>query len=258
MPYHYEMTSDRKIALFADIHSNLEALDACLEHAHDQGVTEFVFLGDLVGYNADPVAVIEKISSLVKANKAIAIMGNHDEAIFTDHSNRMNSSAWEAIQWTRNQLSANHIEFLKNLPLIHKDEDICYVHASAANPQNWNYVDGGMAAWHCAEAAETIYTFLGHVHEATVYYQSTVGKLMRFHPQAGEPVPMSRHRRWVTIAGSLGQPRDGNPAANYAIFDPDEEAITFHRIDYDNYKAAEKVRKAGLPEELATRLLTGK
>lgn len=252
------MSSDRKIALFADIHSNLEAFEACMEHAEEQGANEFVFLGDLVGYNADPKAIIEKVSELIDKNKAIAVMGNHDQAIFTDHSTRMNQSAWAAIQWTRDQLGDDHTNFLKQLPFIHKEEEICFAHATAAKPENWGYVDGGMAAWHCAESSESIYTFVGHVHEATVYYQSTVGKLMRFHPHPSEPVPMSRHRRWVSIAGSLGQPRDGNPAANYALFEPDEEQTTFHRVDYDHYKAAEKVRKAGLPAELINRLLTGR
>ena len=252
------MTFDRKIALFADIHSNLEAFEACLEHAQRQGASEFVFLGDLVGYNADPKAIIEKISDLIEQKKAIAIMGNHDQATFTDHSTRMNASAWAAIQWTKEHLDSEHIDFLKQLPLMHKEEDMCFVHGSATKPENWSYVDSGMAAWHCAESSECTYTFVGHVHEATVYYQSTVGKLVRFHPHPGEPMPISRHRRWVSIAGSLGQPRDGNPAANYALFEPDEEIITFHRVDYDHYKAAEKVRKAGLPTELITRLLTGK
>jgi predicted phosphodiesterase len=250
--------SDRKIALFADLHSNLEAFEACLEHAYAEGATELVFLGDIVGYNADPVALIEKIAELVDKNKAIALLGNHDQATFTDHTGRMNPTALTAIEWTRQQLGQDHLDFLKNLPLSHKDEDICYVHASAASPASWNYIDSGLAAWHCAEASDAIYTFVGHVHEPTVYYQSTVGKLMRFHPHAGEPVPVSRHRRWVSIVGSLGQPRDGNPAACYAMFDPDNEEATFHRVDYDHYQAATKVQKAGLPEELAKRLLTGK
>ena len=252
------MSSDRRIALFADLHSNLEAFDACLEHAQEQGATEFVFLGDLVGYNADPIAIVEKVAELVDKNKAVALMGNHDAAVFKDHSTRMNAHAWAAIQWTRHQLSDQHISFLKELPLIHKEDEICFVHSSASKPENWSYVDSGLAAWHCAEAAGTTYTFVGHVHDSTVYYQSSVGKLVRFHPHPGEPVPISRHRRWVSVTGSMGQPRDGNPAAGYALFQPDEESITFHRVDYDHYKAAEKVHKAGLPDELANRLLTGK
>lgn len=250
--------SERKIALFADLHSNLEAFEACLAHAQAGGADEFVFLGDIVGYNADPVALVERVAELVDSGKAIAVMGNHDQATFTDHTGRMNSAALTAIEWTRHQLSPHHIEFLKNLPLTHRDDDIFYVHASAAAPASWSYVDSGLAAWHCAEAAETIYTFVGHVHEPTVYYQSTVGKLVRFHPHAGDPVPLSRQRRWVSVVGSLGQPRDGNPAACYAIFSPDSEEICFHRVDYDHYLAAAKVQKAGLPADLSDRLLTGK
>lgn len=252
------MSDDRKIALFADLHSNLEAFEACYKHAQEQGANEFVFLGDIVGYNADPVALIEKIACLVEDKKAVAVLGNHDEAIFVDRSQRMNAEANAAIQWTKCQLSDSHVQFLKDLPLIIQDEDMTFVHANASNPQNWTYVDSGLAAWHCAEASESIYTFVGHVHDPTIYYQSTVGKLIRFHPQASEPVPVSRHRRWVSIVGSLGQPRDGDPRACYAIFEPDEEQMTFYRIEYDHYKAAQKVFEAGLPEKLANRLLTGK
>lgn len=252
------MSSERKIALFADIHSNLEAFEACIEHAEHQGADQFVFLGDLVGYNADPVAIIEKVAELIDKKKAIAVLGNHDEAVFTDHSTRMNTNAWAAIQWTREQLGDDHVAFLKSLPLIVKDEDILYVHANASNPHKWGYIHDGLAAWHCSEAAGTPYTFVGHVHEPTVYYQSAVGKLIRFMPGNGEVMPMPKHRKWVTVTGSLGQPRDGNPAANYALFEPDQEVITFNRIDYDQYKAADKVHQAGLPAELANRLLTGK
>ena len=90
------MSSERRIALFADIHSNLEALEACLEHAENHGADEFVFLGDLVGYNADPVAIIEKVAELIDKKKAVAVLGNHDEAVFSDHSTRMNANAWAA------------------------------------------------------------------------------------------------------------------------------------------------------------------
>ncbi len=252
------MSANRKIALFADIHSNLEAFEACIEHATHNGAVEFVFLGDLVGYNADPVAIIEKIAELIDQGKAKAVLGNHDQAVFMDHSKFMNADAWNAILWTREQLSSAHINFLKNLPLMQQTDEISYVHATAANPQSWSYIHDSLAAWRCSEASSTPYTFLGHVHEPAIYYQSSSGKFLHFNPLPGAPIPVPRHRRWVTIIGSLGQPRDGNPAANYALFEPDQEIITFNRIDYDNHKAAHKVERAGLPIKLAQRLLNAK
>ena len=252
------MSTNYKIALFADIHSNLEAFEACLEHANECGADEYIFLGDLVGYNADPVAIIEKIAELIDKGKARAVLGNHDQAIFMDHSKFMNTDAWNAIQWTREQLNEDHVNFLKNLPLMYQTDEISYVHATAANPQGWSYIQDSMAAWRCSEAAGTTYTFVGHVHEPALYYQSSSGKLLPFKPLPGNSIPISKHRKWVTIIGSLGQPRDGNPAANYALFELDQEIITFNRIDYDHHKAATKVERAGLPLKLALRLLNAK
>jgi predicted phosphodiesterase len=247
-----------RIGLFADLHSNLEAFEACMAKAEELGVNRMVFLGDLVGYNADPVAVIERIAALVDAKKAIALLGNHDEAIFTDRSNQMNASANAAIEWTKTQLNESHIEFLKNLPLIVNEEKICFVHASAHNPADWNYITDSMSAWRCAQNSGKSYTFVGHAHEQALFYQSAVGKLIRFAPHPGDEIPVLQHRQWVSVVGSLGQPRDGNPEACFAVFEPEADTLTFHREPYDHFSAADKVRRAGLPEDLANRLITGK
>jgi diadenosine tetraphosphatase ApaH/serine/threonine PP2A family protein phosphatase len=249
--------SSERIALFADLHSNLEALEACIAHAQEMGADRYVFLGDLVGYNADPVAVIDRIAEFVQSGKGVALQGNHDAACFEDYSKKLNPSALAAIDWTRSQLQSHHIDFLKNLPLVIQEEDNCFVHASAHNPADWNYVNDGMSAWRCAEHSGKIYTFVGHMHDQMLYYQSSVGKLIRFAPHAGEPIPTGKHRRWVAVVGSLGQPRDGKPEACYAMFEPEVESMTFHRVPYDNYQAAQKVIRAGLPQDLANRLLTG-
>lgn len=229
-----------------------------MSKAEELGVNRMVFLGDLVGYNADPVALIERIADLVESKKAIALLGNHDEAIFKDSRNQMNAHANAAIEWTKAQLNDSHVQFLKNLPLILHEENICFVHASAHNPANWNYVTDSMSAWRCAQNSGKSYTFVGHAHEQALFYQSAVGKLIRFSPRPGDEIPVLRHRQWVGVVGSLGQPRDGNPEACFAVFEPGTEVLTFHRVPYDHFSAAEKVRRAGLPEELANRLITGK
>ena len=229
-----------------------------MSKADELGVTRMVFLGDLVGYNADPIALIERIADLVDSKKAIALLGNHDEAIFKDSRNQMNAHANAAIEWTKTQLNNSHIEFLQSLPLIVHEENTCYVHASAHNPANWNYVTDSMSAWRCAQNSGKSYTFVGHAHEQALFYQSAVGKLIRFSPRPGDDIPVLQHRQWVGVVGSLGQPRDGNPEACFAVFEPQTEVLTFHRAPYDHFSAADKVRRAGLPEELANRLITGK
>jgi predicted phosphodiesterase len=247
-----------RIGLFADLHSNLEAFDACVARAKELGVTRFVFLGDLVGYNADPAALIDRIADLVASKKAIAILGNHDEAVFKDSRDKMNINANAAIEWTKSQLNNAQVQFLKDLPLIVNEEKICFVHASAYNPADWNYVTDSMSAWRCAQSSGKSYTFVGHAHEQALFYQSAVGKLIRFAPHPGDEIPVLQHRQWVGVVGSLGQPRDGNPEACFAVFEPETELLTFHRTPYDHFSAAEKVRQAGLPEELAHRLITGR
>ena len=246
-----------RIGLFADLHSNLEAFEACMARAEELGVTRMVFLGDIVGYNADPVALIENIAALVESKKAIAVVGNHDEAVFKDYRNQMNASANAAIEWTKTQLQESHVQFLKGLPLIIQEEKICYVHASAHNPSDWNYVTDSMSAWRCVQSSGKTYTFVGHAHEQALFYQSAVGKLIRFAPHPGDEIPVLQHRQWVGVVGSLGQPRDGNPEACFAVFEPESEMLTFHRVPYDHFKAAHKVRCAGLPDDLANRLITG-
>jgi diadenosine tetraphosphatase ApaH/serine/threonine PP2A family protein phosphatase len=247
-----------RIGLFADLHSNLEAFDACIARAEELGVTRFVFLGDLVGYNADPAILIDRIADLVASKKAIAILGNHDEAIFKDSRDKMNANANAAIEWTKSQLNTTQIQFLKDLPLIVNEEKNCFVHASAYNPAEWNYVTDSMSAWRCAQSSGKSYTFVGHAHEQALFYQSAVGKLIRFAPHPGDEIPVLHHRQWVGVVGSLGQPRDGNPEACFAVFEPEAELLTFHRTPYDHFSAAEKVRRAGLPEELAHRLITAR
>lgn len=186
------------------------------------------------------------------------MIGNHDEAIFKDYRNQMNANANAAIEWTKTQLQESHVQFLKSLPLIVKEENICYVHASAHNPSDWNYITDSMSAWRCVQNSGKSYTFVGHAHEQALFYQSAVGKLIRFAPHPGDEIPVLQHRQWVGVVGSLGQPRDGNPEACFAVFEPESEILTFHRVSYDYFTAANKVRLAGLPEDLANRLITGK
>jgi diadenosine tetraphosphatase ApaH/serine/threonine PP2A family protein phosphatase len=135
---------------------------------------------------------------------------------------------------------------------------MCFVHASAASPERWDYVDSPAAAEKSAEAAQTPYTFSGHVHDQVLYFQGARGKMSAFRPLQGSPVSMhNQHRRWLALVGSVGQPRDRNPSAAYALFDTTREQITFHRVPYDHLAAARKIRKSGLPGSIAYRVEMG-
>jgi len=243
------------LALLSDVHSNLEALRACLAHAEEHGAQDYAFLGDLVGYGADPEAVVD-VAKAHAAKGAVVLKGNHDEAVEVPNA-YLNASASAAIDWTRTRLSQEDRAFLASLPLCIRAGDACYVHASAARPENWEYVDSPSAAERSVAAAGTAYTFSGHVHDQALFVSAAQERMIAFRPKPGVAIPVGTHRRWLALVGSVGQPRDGNPAAAYATFDAEAKSVTFHRVPYDNRTAARKVREAGLPEALAYRLERG-
>ncbi len=246
-----------KIAVLTDIHSNLEALNACLAHAHLQGAERYVFLGDLLGYGADPKACLDIIASKV-SDGALAVLGNHDEAVLGGLCENMAFRARDAIYWTRQQLQQPDRDFLLSLPLVAQDGNSFYAHASADFPERWTYIDNTPAAAKCMAASGLPLTFVGHVHQQLLYYTAGGSAVQAFIPVPGVSIPvLLRHRQWLAIAGSVGQPRDGNPAAAYLLHDRKRESITFFRVPYDHWSAARKVRAAGLPERLAHRLETG-
>lgn len=239
-----------KYALIADIHSNLEALEAVLAHAGAQGVERVVLLGDLVGYGADPVAVVERCQALTEQG-AVAVLGNHDAAVSGRDPASMNDEAQIAVEWTRAQLRPQHLEWLAALPHIVRDNDMTWVHASAAAPERWTYVSDGRLALASVAAAHTHWIFSGHVHDPTLYYAGRDGRMLAFRPTESIPVPVPRHRHWLAIVGSCGQPRDKRIGARYATFDDQRCLLTYFRVPYDHAATAAKIRAAGLPERLA-------
>ena len=250
-----------KIALLSDIHANRQALDACLQHARAQGAEQFALLGDLVGYGGEPVAVVEQVRDLAQQG-ALCVLGNHDAMALAPPANPRNRSELGA-QWTHDQLGNSHIAFLQSLPLtVRLGTSALLVHASADMPAQWRYVEDSNAAERSMTAAQGIdpairYVFCGHVHEQVLYFLTPTAKLMRFAPEPGVPVPVPTHRQWLGIVGSVGQPRDGDARAMYALFDDTARQITFYRVPYDHLAAAAAIRAAGLPAFYADRLEHG-
>lgn len=245
------------IALLADVHANLQALQACMRHASEHGARRFIFLGDLVGYGADPGAVLDIVAAQVAGHGAVAIQGNHDAAAVAGDDSLV-PEARAAIEWTRSRLDARQSEFLRRLPLVAREGAVCFVHASADDPGAWTYVSDAQRAARSLAATDATWCFSGHVHEQQLYYQGAGRGLIGFRPDPGMPVPVGAHRRWLAIVGSAGQPRDGNPAAAYALFDPERARLVFQRVPYDHRAAAARIRAAGLPETLAAALEQGR
>jgi diadenosine tetraphosphatase ApaH/serine/threonine PP2A family protein phosphatase len=245
-----------RLAFFADIHANRQAFAACLEAARVRDAERFIFLGDYVGYGADPEWTIETVMELVE-QRALAVRGNHDQAIGT-LVETMNAQAQAAIEWTRGRLSASERKFLAELPLTREEDDRLYVHSEASQPARWHYVRSTGEAGRSLIATDAHITFCGHVHRPALYSMSVTGKMTQFVPLSGVAVQLLPGRRWLAVLGSVGQPRDGDPAACFAMFDTDRGEITYCRAPYDVDTAAQRIRDNGLPSLLADRLFVGR
>ena len=249
-----------RIALLSDIHANIQALDACLAHARAQQAERFVFLGDMVGYGADPGAVVERIMRLTEEG-AMAIQGNHD-AMAIQPPAEVRTVGDSTAAWTHRQLTPAQREWMAKLPLTLQQNNVLFVHASVNEPELWRYVYDQRAAKASLDAAaswpDVGYVFGGHVHLQTLYYRGTGDGLMAFAPQPGIAVPVPKHRQWLGTVGSVGQPRDGDTRAMYSLLDTERAQLTFHRVAYDHFAAASAIRRTGLPDFFADRLEVGR
>jgi len=243
------------IALFADIHANRQAFSAALADARAQGAERIALLGDYVGYGADPEWSVETVMQLV-ADGAPAVLGNHDNAVSAPDDG-MNMLAKAAIEWTRRELGAPARHFLAGLPLTRRDGERLYVHSEASGPNNWIYVTSTAEASRSLSSTPAHLTLCGHVHRPAVYSMSSTAKMTSFTPVTGVPIPLLSGRRWLAVLGAVGQPRDGNPAAAWAMLDTTKNEITYCRTPYDVAAAAAAIRAKGLPSFLAERLFRG-
>jgi len=248
-----------KLALLADVHANLPALDACLEHAREQGADRFALLGDLVGYGPHPGEVVERCRWLQQEG-ALIVRGNHD--VFTELDVAPDAGWFElAAAWTREQLTESQRDWLQQLPLTLLFDKVFLVHATADAPERWQYVLEERTANRSMQAVarhiEVRYVLGGHVHEQSLFYRITDREMARVPIKANVAIHVRSQRYWLATVGSAGQPRDGDTRANYAMLDLDEEKLTFHRVVYDHSAVAEDSRAVGLPEKLAVRIETG-
>jgi diadenosine tetraphosphatase ApaH/serine/threonine PP2A family protein phosphatase len=245
-----------RIALLADIHANREAFEAVLKRIGKIGVDRIALLGDIVGYGPDPEFCADKAAELVSEG-AFAVLGNHDAAIDGDASD-MNSRARAAIEWTRTRLNSHHRAFLASLPETIREGEVLLVHASARAPHMWEYILGAAQAERSIRATDARITVVGHVHSPNLWRLNTAGVASGHIPVAGMEIPLARSQVWLAVMGSVGQPRDGNPAAAFGVLDTAQATLTYERVAYDHFAPARKIREAGLPEELAARLQRGR
>lgn len=241
---------DKKIAILGDIHSNLEALNAVLDDCRSKGVTDFLCTGDIVGYNANPHECMEIIRSL----GCPIVKGNHDHYVASEQNlEDFNPHAAAVIEWTREQLSAEEIAFLNNLPFVHTSMGITTVHSTMDHPENFGYVFDHLQAEAHFTYQVTPICFHGHTHVPMIFEKQLAG-VFRIDPQ-NMKLPFGR--KYFINVGSVGQPRDTDPRASYVIYDVKARTITYRRLAYDIVAAQERIRMAGLPDRLASRLEIG-
>ena len=240
----------------ADVHANREAFEACLADAEAHRVDRLVLLGDYVNYGADPEWVVATIMDRVAKGVAVAVQGNHDAAVSGKPAG-MDGDTESALGWTRNQRGADQRAFLAALPLTIEEGDCLFVHAEAAAPERWTYVTSAADATRSLKATRRRVTFCGHVHRPMVYNLSDTLRPGTFRPVADVAIPLLPQRRWLAVTGSVGQPRDGNPAACWSLVDTARAELKVRRVPYDVDEAARKIRRAALPEMYAERLAWG-
>ncbi|MBA4388568.1 MAG: metallophosphoesterase [Verrucomicrobia bacterium] len=241
--------NENRYAILGDVHSNLEALEAVLKDARDRGVNSYICVGDIVGYNANPSECVDIIRSL----KCVCVRGNHDH--YCSHDERLEDFhplAANVVDWTRNQLSPEQVEFLRNLKLSTTTDGFTIVHSTLDMPDKWGYVFDVLDADANFNYQNTAISFHGHTHIPVVFEKH--GRVIRCNYTRFR---VALGKKYFINTGSVGQPRDGDPRASYVICDMRSREIELRRISYDISKVQEKIRKAGLPERLAKRLELG-
>ena len=239
-----------RYAIFSDIHSNLEALEAVLRDAVEQKCTHYVCLGDIVGYNADPHACVERI----RAMDCPVVKGNHDEAAsLVETSRDFNELAESAIRWTRDHLSEEDKMWLRDLRFQRQVRDFTIVHATLDTPAQWAYVFNNLDAAASFTYQHTPVCFFGHTHVPMAFIRDEGVhriKIDQLHIETG--------KKYFINTGSVGQPRDADWRAAYCVFDVENDVVELRRVRYPLDVAQKKILNAGLPPLLAERLALGR
>ncbi len=242
--------SDPIYAVFSDIHSNLEGLTAVLKDAHEYGVTHYVCLGDIVGYNANPIECLEKIREL----NCLSVRGNHDHYCSLDENLAgFHPLAADAVEWTRKQLSDEQRKYLADLKMVERVGGFTIVHSTLDMPEMWGYVFENLEAEASFNYQMTTVCFYGHTHVPLAFEKGNDVSGGTY-----AKIKMKRGKKYFINVGSVGQPRDGDARSSYAVFDLAKKEIELRRVPYAIDLAQKKIRSVGLPKRFAERLAIGR
>jgi diadenosine tetraphosphatase ApaH/serine/threonine PP2A family protein phosphatase len=238
-------------AIFSDVHGNLEALEAVAEDFGRRGITRAFFIGDAVGYGPSPNECLKMIAELT----TVRLMGNHDHAVLQENGpEEFNKHAQAAIRWTRTALNAEARQILHSFTMSQTVGQHHLVHASPLRPQHWDYILDQLTALAALKNFSEWVCFVGHTHQPRIFQEAKDSPCSEL-PAAD--LHIKDDARYIINVGSVGQPRDGDPRACYAVYDPERQQLTYARVPYDIEKTQDKMRAVGLPEFLIDRLETG-
>jgi len=241
-----------KYALLSDVHSNLEAFRAVIKDLERESVDHVCFLGDIVGYGADPAQCID----ILKGLTSWIVAGNHDwAAVGLTDTSYFNSAAKKAVDWTTELISPSHQKFLKSLPLTCMPSGIQLAHATPHKPERWGYIYSLQEAQDGFNHAEQQICFIGHSHSPVTFVENSEGTVSLL-PDSSFSI--RDEYRYIINVGSVGQPRDGDPRAAYGIFDSEHSSFIIKRVVYSIEDTKKKIIEAGLPPSLASRLSAGR
>lgn len=235
-------------AVFADIHGNLEALETAVEYAKKRRLSQFMVLGDSIGYGADPNECLK----WALQNASLHVLGNHEAAVICEKNlEKFTSSAREAIDWSAKRLRPELISGIQVLSYLQTRENMTLAHGTMHGPEEFHYLFDESDAYKSFLALRTLFGFVGHSHVPCFFAEKegTGGCLKE------GVLKLRKHERYLLNPGSIGQPRDRDPRLSFGIFDESELTFEIVRLPYDNRKAAEKILAEGLPASLAYRLL---
>ena len=239
-----------RYGIFADIHGNLQAMEAVLAALSREGIHSYFCCGDVVGYGANPHECI----NLMWDRKITCVAGNHDWAVVdkTDIE-YFNPAARLAIEWTKNKVCREDMAFLDRLKLIHKNEDFILVHGTLQEPSYFHYlIDVRQAAGMFFDMDRNL-CFVGHSHVPAIFIEKGDEAV----EDASLSVKIAPDRKYIVNVGSVGQPRDGNPMAAYCVLDTEKQIVQIRRVHYDIKEAQKRILAVGLTSFLAQRLEQG-
>ncbi|MDX1765045.1 MAG: metallophosphoesterase family protein [bacterium] len=238
------------VAFYSDVHSNLEALTAVLDDMGRHRPDQILFGGDAVGYGPNPNECLERIFAVSHA----MVAGNHDHAAADLFDSALfNPFARDAILWTRSVLTPENRRRIASMPLTASTKEVFVVHGSPEAPGDWDYLHSAADAAHQFEFFTEKLCVVGHTHRPAIYMKD--GEKIVKGPES--MLTFEERFRYIVNVGSVGQPRDGNRDALYALYETGERTLSFHRVAYDYRATQEKMRAAHLPSFLIDRLESG-